>query len=399
MADNQCIGIKSSGERCTTRALRLGTRCGVHQKCLENNGPNALALKELRYIHNKEMEEAIKQWHERIALANGRGQRLGTLIRDRGLELEAIKLRHAQEVNTLVRQQNAEITRTGVDPDLEANQRREAERERREAERERRQHERDELHRQLFEVHQQQQILDEIQRQRNRQQQVNVARADTVLRDFAAHNQNVHQDHSIKMMKETVQKVLKIPVPEGYRWNAEECSLTPGDIILKCKLTPKAAWQMTAKYCQDEDICYMGRGIYGRVLDSVWQFILNSDHKEDLFKILKQEMEDNIGMCAQGNLTRLCNILSGYSEDITVKESVSETLGRLMGKLMEIEGLQERLDKAFKIFAEVKLPIDEWEVWLDPLLDNGGAVSYKVEHVKNEDGEVIGFKPVADYIN
>lgn len=390
MADNQCIGIKTSGERCTAKALRNGTRCGVHQKCLENNGPNALALKELRYVHNKEMGEVIEEWRDRLLAANTGDQRLGALLRDRDLELEAIKLQHAQEVNALVRQQHAEITRTGIDPDLEANRRREEARERRERERE-------ELHRRLGEVMEQRMILEQIERERN-QQQVNVDnRVDNRLATFANDRQNVHTKSAIKMVQDNANKILKISVPQEYRWNVDECSKTPGDIITKCKLTLKAAWQMTAKYCQDEDIYDMGKGIYGKVLDGVWQFILNSDHKEDLFKILKQEMEDNIGMCAQGNLSRLCNVLSGYSEDITVKESVSETLGRLMGKLMEIDCLQQRLDKAFKIFAEVKLPIDEWEVWLDPLLENGGAVSYTVEHVKNEQGDVIAFKAVADH--
>ncbi len=142
---------------------------------------------------------------------------------------------------------------------------------------------------------------------------------------------------------------------------------------------------MSAKYCQDEDIYEMGKGIYGKVLDGVWQYVSNSPDKADLCRILRQEMEDNIGMCAQGNLTRLCNILSGYMEGIGVQESPAEILGRKLPLLMEIADQQARLRAAFNLLVETGIPSDQWLAWIEPLVEEG-TVQIKVSPA----GQVLG---------
>jgi hypothetical protein len=187
------------------------------------------------------------------------------------------------------------------------------------------------------------------------------------LRAFAGDRQNVHTTHAVKQTMDIVERILKIPVPPEYRWNMNECSKTPGEIILECKVGPTATWQMMAKYCQADNVYEMGKGIYGRVLDCVWQYIKGSEHKKDLYKILKAEMEDNIGMCAQGNLSRLANIVAGYMEGVGPQESVAEILGRLLPPLMEIEDEGERLDKAKKIMDDYHVPVDDRAAWLREL--------------------------------
>jgi hypothetical protein len=187
------------------------------------------------------------------------------------------------------------------------------------------------------------------------------------LRAFARDRQNVHTTHAVKQTMDIVERILKIPVPPEYRWNMNECSKTPGEIILECKVGPTATWQMMAKYCQADNVYEMGKGIYGRVLDCVWQYIKGSEHKNDLYKILKAEMEDNIGMCAQGNLSRLANIVAGYMEGVGPQESLAEILGRLLPPLMDIEDEGERLDKAKKIMDDYHVPVDDRAAWLREL--------------------------------
>ena len=125
--------------------------------------------------------------------------------------------------------------------------------------------------------------------------------------------------------------------------------------------------QMQMKYSKGDDIYDMGRGIYGKVLDAVWQFIRKSSDKECLYKILKTELEDNIGMCEQGNLTRLCNILSGYMDGIAPPESLNEKLGRLFGDLAKNPDEESRKKAGLEILKENTVPEDQWAVWLDAL--------------------------------
>jgi hypothetical protein len=111
----------------------------------------------------------------------------------------------------------------------------------------------------------------------------------------------------------------------------------------------------------------VGKGIYGKVLDGVWQYIRNSPDKADLCKILKQELKDNIGMCAQGNLTRLCNVLAGYMDGIGNHESAAERVGRLLPKLMDIEDEEQRVSMGKEVLRESGIAEGEWGVWLEAL--------------------------------
>jgi hypothetical protein len=143
--------------------------------------------------------------------------------------------------------------------------------------------------------------------------------------------------------------------------------MTYKTIILFCNLSPKSAWQFSSMYCSDATIYDLEPGIFGKVVDGVWQFISKSPDKQDLKKILTSELRDNIGMCAQGNLSRICNVLQGYLEGIGQKESVSEILGREFPKLMEIENEIERLNKGKLILFNNNVPDSQWETWLEPL--------------------------------
>ena len=121
---------------------------------------------------------------------------------------------------------------------------------------------------------------------------------------------------------------------------------------------------MMSKYCSDETVYESEDGIYGKVLDGVWQFIIASSDRECLIKILKQELDDNIGMCAQGNLSRLCNVVVGYIDNIKVKVNPIEELARLLPPLMEIEDKPERIREAKKILHEVGIVPEKWNDWL-----------------------------------
>lgn len=189
------------------------------------------------------------------------------------------------------------------------------------------------------------------------------------LAKFTKDPQNVHTKSSVDMTKNIVSTILKVPVPEGYRWHRTECSKTPGEIIMECRLSQKAAWQMMSQYAQDTSIYDIDVGIYGKVLDSAWQFIKSHAEKDSLVSILRSEMQDNIGMCAQGNLTRICNILAGYMDGVGSQESLSERLGRLLPPLRKIENLDERRGRIIEIFKENAVPTGEWDAWIEAVME------------------------------
>jgi hypothetical protein len=190
------------------------------------------------------------------------------------------------------------------------------------------------------------------------------------LAAFAADAQNVHTTAAVNQTKDIVARIRQVAVPEEYRWHPVNSSKTPFEIGLDCKLSQRAAWQMVSQYAQPTAIYDIEEGIYGKVLDCVWQYVKISPDKEDLCRIIKNEMEDNVGMCAQGNLSRICNILAGFMDGVGSQESLAEKLGNIFAKLAEIDDPEERFNRAAQELVWNKVPKDQWMVWAEPLADD-----------------------------
>jgi len=178
------------------------------------------------------------------------------------------------------------------------------------------------------------------------------------LAKFANDPQNVHTEFLVSQIKEAV-KVICAIVPVLKK---EE---TLFEIITECNLGFDTVNELTTRYLVNEDIYELGPGIYKRVIDSVWQFIRTSTFKTEIIKALQTELRDSVGMCAQGNLSRLCNVLKGYMNDLDFDlRSKSEQLG---SRFSAIIGLEDRLEKGRAILLEMDVPKEEWPSWLDAL--------------------------------
>ena len=352
----QCIGVKRDGVRCSVMVVgeAQNPRCKKHMATLNNVGPNQIRRDELKYVHVRMTDEIYRRFRDAIHGVHGAEYDRQARARDATLREEEIRyqleLHSLEETITRETEENG-----GINADLPFIQRR------RDAE---------QVRRAALELRWR--IRNEQWQQRRQEALNQIVQPIHVegmgeLAALAHDRQNVHTTVVVQKVKETVQKILQIPVPPDYQ---TETLKTSGEIILECRLSKQAAWQMMAKYCQDDDIYDLGYGIYSRVLNAVWQFIKASPDSEGLKKILKAEMQDNIGMCAQGNLSRLCNILSGYLEGINMDvKSKNETIGERLAPLLEIDNIAERAAAGLNILQELEVPVDEHDVWLQPLVD------------------------------
>ena len=335
----QCSGIKTSGDQCTALCLE-GQRCKTHQKSIIFHGPNNTRRRELKFIHKKNMfiiyrtrNDTERQTYQ----AN--------------IRLEQIRYQTAvHDLEILIAQETEALGRNADQEAIEARQRRIQEAARRWNERfERRRLERL--------AHQQANIQNQLEQ--NIEQNLGA---------FAQDRQNIHTTIVVQKVHEMVKLITQIPVPPEYE---TETLKTPGEIILECGLSKKAAWQMISKYCEEVDIYDLGIGIYPKILNSVWQYIKHSEHREDLKKILKTEMQDNIGMCQQGNLSRLCNILTGYLDGLNMDiRSPREILNDRLAELLRLDPVPEDIyQQARTILQEMNFPEEEWEDYLTPFMD------------------------------
>ena len=88
----------------------------------------------------------------------------------------------------------------------------------------------------------------------------------THLRQFEAFtldNQNVHRTLTVNFIKDMINRILVIPVPDAYKWNKDIMSDTPVEIITECGLDITVIQWTMEKYVSSANIYEMGEGIYG----------------------------------------------------------------------------------------------------------------------------------------
>jgi hypothetical protein len=324
------------------------TRCGTHVATLNKVGPNQIRRDELKYSHTRLSNTIYSNFNELF-----RGAQVDMLEYERQTRIRDGAIRE-QEIRYQLELHNLEET---ITRETEANGGINADRPFIERARERRRIRQDAMRERW-------RLRNEGWRQGIQQA---APAAGGALAQLAHDRQNVHTSVVVQKVKEMIQKVIQIPVPPEYQ---TETLKTSGEIILECGLSKQAAWQMMAKYCSDEDVYELGYGIYARVLNSVWQYIKASPDSADLKQILKTEMQDNIGMCAQGNLSRLCNILSGYMEGLVVDaKSKNELIGERLAQLVDIDNVDERTALGRRVLEEHDVPVEEHAIWLEPLID------------------------------
>lgn len=181
------------------------------------------------------------------------------------------------------------------------------------------------------------------------------------LERFSKDTQNVHTSKMVEMVLETSKRLMKLSKEKNKELD------TMLYCFARCKLSDKARQQMALMYYSDSSIYNLKAPTYRLVMDGIWVYI--DSQKEDLQKEiverLAQELEDNVGMCAQGNLSRLVNVLSGYMPGVGFKSEKS--IQDQMLELRDIKDSSERKTKALQLCNEFKQTKEETEAWLELL--------------------------------
>lgn len=192
------------------------------------------------------------------------------------------------------------------------------------------------------------------------------------LERFTRDAQNVHTAHANKLVADANAELEKAEAISGslkhIKQRFEERKFgTPEK--RKQVYTDMKRWYSDAKVMravgQMEDNDYG----YKRLLDKVWGLIQKSKHKDDLEQRLWEEAYDSLGMCTQGHLTRLANVLQGFDESAEapkVEIPKGERLQTAMAQIAELPQ-NERESAARRVFAELEVADGEQGAWLEAL--------------------------------
>jgi len=187
------------------------------------------------------------------------------------------------------------------------------------------------------------------------------------LRAFARDGQSVHRSSVQEMAQKGVEKILAGPVHAPGTDTLFEITVAFTDTLIHWAA---GDYERTIQELhRDYEISEAFGVKYSRVLDHLWTFIKTHVERIELTRRLAEELNEGRGMCSNGKMARLVNVLQGYDETMAVtvapqREQFQSKIAALLARPHA-----ERRDAAMSLFTEYNIPADEHTTWLEPLLD------------------------------
>jgi hypothetical protein len=123
------------------------------------------------------------------------------------------------------------------------------------------------------------------------------------------------------------------------------------------------AWRAT-ETCRTHGDWY-----YRRLLSALYTRIIaisNPDTRKELWRRFYEECEESVGLCCEGHISRLCNVLVGFEDDFAPPIPFGEILQNKMAAIASMEApFEDKVKLAMAFFDEHKVPAAERSAWID----------------------------------
>jgi len=140
--------------------------------------------------------------------------------------------------------------------------------------------------------------------------------------------QNVHNHEIQQSIAKSVCSLLNdiLPLSLSQPLSVQNSTI---DNILKSSLADKTK-QALIEYSEDVSVHTVLNISFKELLDYVWQRISQHSDKENILRILEDEMSDAECKCFTGRISRLVNCLNGFYDDIRVEVGAKEQIGNII---------------------------------------------------------------------
>lgn len=171
--------------------------------------------------------------------------------------------------------------------------------------------------------------------------------------------QNVHRTEVSEQTNKGLEILLNTPVPPKQDiFGILATTYPPNDKMIK----DMRKWYKQ-RNCREEN-----DWLYKRTLDGLWAYIVISNHRVDLLQRLFEEATESIGMCCDGHITRLVNVLVGFDDRVEPSVPVGELLQQRIALISEKEiSLHEKVMEALTCMQELNVPAEEQNAWIEAL--------------------------------
>lgn len=169
-----------------------------------------------------------------------------------------------------------------------------------------------------------------------------------------ADSQNVHSSSIQQSTNKSINNLMK-----------DTINVSKEDLIKELiSLNPKCLEQLI-EYLEIKDIHSILLINFEDLFLRVFQRIVNSEHKTELLIRLDDEMSDSMCKCFTGRLTRLINVLVGFSDDIEINISESERISAIILSVLNGEEMTDELKEICRTkLKEAGIEESEIEKWL-----------------------------------
>lgn len=184
---------------------------------------------------------------------------------------------------------------------------------------------------------------------------------------FVADRQNVHTTVVTNQTNTVMSKYLDV-----------EVTLSNSQIVaeISTAFAPLQTTVSSAKFqnmLQDFAIWYTepncvepGDRLFQKCVNGLWTMVRSHKYKDDLVKRMFEEFVDATGMCCQGHLSRVCNVLVGFEDGFETQLSTGDILQNKMAAIAAKEVPEDqKVGEAWKVFMELNVPMEERMAWLE----------------------------------
>jgi hypothetical protein len=162
-------------------------------------------------------------------------------------------------------------------------------------------------------------------------------------------SQSVHNSNIQESFRKSVESLL----------NDKNTDLNLEEILMDKILNTKVKEQIV-EYCNDGSIHSTLGVTFKELLGLVWERIKKNENKEEILKVLNEEIMDAECKCFTGRITRIVNVLNGYYDDIRIGISENEQIGTIISLMLKEGKEKEYIEKELISRGIEKEKIKEW---------------------------------------
>lgn len=190
---------------------------------------------------------------------------------------------------------------------------------------------------------------------------------DRNLQALARDPQNVHTRDVSNQTNASMDKLMATEIPRSQQTEKIMASawvnhVSVGWTDILRTLNDVNKWFNTKTCRNNNDQLYrcLLRGLVATINNT------DAEMRTELYKRLWEECRESVGMCCEGHITRLCNVMVGFDDAFKPPVPVGEILQQKMAAIAGLDVTTEmKHTHANAVFDELNIPAEQRVAWLE----------------------------------